>query len=71
MSLPMVSPLIVLPDMRALGRDNLNIARKMIKALSIRPFLHNEGMSEENYRRLLAGADAELHDGGLKLYYKV
>ena len=58
-------------EMRPLGRENLRIAQHMLMALSIRPFLHDEGMAEETFQRLIAGAVSELRDSSLKLYYKV
>ena len=55
----------------SLGEDNLENVRQTLVSLSLWPFLRIGGMSQENYRALIAGAIAELRDPNLKLYYRV
>lgn len=54
-----------------LGIKNLEIVQRMLASLSLFPFLHSEGMSEDAYRTLINGTRAELRNPEYKLYYRV
>jgi hypothetical protein len=55
----------------SIGEDNLACVSRMLTSLSLWPFLRLGGMSSEDYRKLIAGANAELRDPSKKLYYTV
>ncbi|KAK5163207.1 uncharacterized protein LTR77_010793 [Saxophila tyrrhenica] len=57
----------------ATGRTSIetDAVEKMLKSLSLYPFLHVGGMAENTYLQLMAGAIRELRTPDLKLYLKV